>query len=281
MRLVHFEWMISEVAVPSINYVALGDGPNSGKFGLSNQQLKSETSGGNGVEKSSSDTVKISREAQQLFLRGSVLERQASMSVSELRNLHAMTRSMLIVFSDSVHGLGKVGLAANNLPNTEDADRLQLAQRAIDFAVAVHNYPPKKAENPFSGLDRKLLTSIIYDDTGYYAEAERYAAHYAAQQMDEDYFSGIIATLGSGDRRSFFEGAIEHFDNLSPVEKSIYPDGYREALQGYFNEEDERLAGFLELLLNYSLSKSGEATADFSMHDRISGFLGLAEVVKI
>ena len=193
------------------------------------------------------------------------------MSKAELQQSHATTRDMLISFSNSVHALGSAGLSAKHLPEADDPARLQQAQQAIDFAVAAHNYPPKTALNPFAGLERSSLASIVYDDTGHYTEAERYAAHYAAQQIDENYFTGLIGTLATGDRRSFYTGAIEHFDSLSPIEKSIYPDNYREALQGYLEEDNKQRASFLDLLLDLPVHKGSEPKliTNESMHDRM------------
>jgi hypothetical protein len=123
---------------------------------------------------------------------------------------------------------------------------LQEAEQAVAFALAQSNRR-MAAINPFAGLRREALCVVVFDDSGTYTLVERYAAYQAVRQSDADIFIKLIATTrGVVERRIVFRGLLEHYDRLLPIEKSIYPEGYRSVQQGHLDRE-EALYGPLKM----------------------------------
>jgi hypothetical protein len=181
-------------------------------------------------------TVSISSSAQAFYIQSSVAERQASMSKSELNSLYNKGQSDIYNFSQFISkgNYNKDDL----LPKTDDPSRLDLGQKALDYAIARHQSPPGKAANPFAGMARNDLSVVVYDDSGTYTDAERFAAYAELSRQDEAYFSKLFVRItNGGDNRFLFKSILDYFDELPPVEKSAYPDGYRDSIDSLYQEQ--------------------------------------------
>lgn len=175
--------------------------------------------------------------------------RQARLSKAELCELQAAMvgpRGVFTTFSVAVAEQGRQADALDVLPDSSDPTRLALAEKAVEFALG-HHHRRAYAENPFTGLPRATLCCVVYDESGPFTLAERYAANEALRVADGQFFINLIATThNTVERRVVFRGLLEHFDSLLPVERSIYPDGYRDVQQRYLDRE-EQLYGPLSL----------------------------------
>jgi len=121
----------------------------------------------------------------------------------------------------------------------------------------------------FLALDRSYampgqLTSIIYDDSGTYTVSERYAAWGEQQRQDYINLSHLFAlTTNGGDNRQVYKGLLDYFDALSSIERSIYPDDYRDKL-AHLLEAQEAQYGKLETSApNDSASASKSSVESF------------------
>lgn len=215
-----------------------------------------------GAVNSQRENVSISGAAQALYAQRSAAERQSSMSQSQLKSLHANTWDNLYSFSQSIANRSYSKEAM--LPNTDDPARLEMAQKSLDYAVSLHQSPPGRASNPFAGMERNDLSAVVYDDSGTFTMAERYAASAELRMQDETRFSALAAKLKpGGDNCEVFKGILEYFDDLPLIEKSAYTDGYRDSindrlqeqikqwgpLAGLFEEREEKLSNLSETIV--------------------------------
>lgn len=152
----------------------------------------------------------------------------------------------LSMFSRQVAAQGRQAPLLAELPETDDFERLQQVEKAVDFVLGLHQRRTL-ADNPFHDLSRQSLCCMVFDDQAVYTLAERFAASEALRQRDSLYFINLIATTRhTVERRLVFMGLLEHFDALLPIEQSIYPVDYRLAQQRHLDQE-EALYGRLEL----------------------------------
>jgi hypothetical protein len=166
--------------------------------------------------------VEISAQAQQL-------SKWDSLSKSEQRALYDTTMEVFLALDRSYAAPGQP--AQQDLPDSSDPARIDLAKRAVAYNASIRSSPPGQAPNPFAGVDRERLTSIIYDDSGTYTVSERYAACEEQQRQDYNSLSKLFAGVSNGgDNRLVYKGLLDYFDALSPIERSIYPDDYRDKL---------------------------------------------------
>lgn len=219
--------------------------------GNNSSEVSSARAGSN-----ASVTVSISSSAQALYVQGSASERQSTMSQSELKQLHSSTWSDIYNFS---HRLASRSYSEDELlPQTTDPDRLELGKKSLEYAVSLHQSPQGKASNPFAGVARSDLSAVVYDDSGTYTMAERYAASVELRAQTTEYFSGLSTKLtNGGDNREFFKSILDYFDDLSPVEKAAYPDGYRESIDGFYQEEQKKW-GLFDLIEKSTEKDTGE-----------------------
>lgn len=179
----------------------------------------------------------------------SLAAQQARLSKAELCDLQARIagpRGLLAAFAVQVAEQGRQAPDIQSLLESSNPEQMALTNSAVEFALARH-HRRAYARNPFAGLPRATLCCVVYDESGPYNLAERYAASEALQALDSRFFVQLIATTcNSVERRLVFKGLLEHFDALLPVEQSIYLDGYREVQQSYLDRE-ERLYGTLDL----------------------------------
>jgi hypothetical protein len=201
--------------------------------------LRHKGTGNSTAENTGSGTaanISISSSAQALYVQSSAAERQASISQGQLKQLHNNTWSDIYSFSQL---LGSRNYEKDQLlPQTDDPARLELGKKSLEYAIALHQSNPGNAPNPFAGMARNDLSAVVYDETGTYTIAERYAASAELRMQDEAYFSKLATKItNGGDNRVFFKSILEYFDELLPVEKSAYPDGYRGSIDRLYQEQ--------------------------------------------
>ena len=159
---------------------------------------------------------------------------------------------LLATFSTQVAEQGRQAPSLQLLPDTEHAMSLMFTDQAIEFALACH-HRRAYAKNPFAGFPREALCCVVYDESRRTNLAERYAANEELRAGDSRYFIKLIATTQhTVERRLVFQGLLEHFDALLPIEQSIYQDGYRDVQQAYL-EREQKLYGTLKLSKPLSL----------------------------
>lgn len=178
-----------------------------------------------------------------------LVEEQNTFSRKQLSELHGQwlgPHGVFAAFSAEVERLGRQAPVLGDLASLSSTARINEAEQAVAFALAQCNRR-HAAINPFGGRSRQELCCVVFDASGTYSLAERYAAFEAMRQSDSDFFIKLIATTrGVTERRIVFLGLLEHYDRLLPVEKSIYPEAYREVQQTHL-EREEGLYGPLVL----------------------------------
>lgn len=178
-----------------------------------------------------------------------MVHKQAVYSKEDLHTMHRQwlgPRGVFATFEEEIEQLGRQAPALEDLKKLTTPGRLQQAEQAVAFALA-QSHRRTAAINPFAGLRREALCGVVFDDSGLYTLVERYAAYQAVRKSDADIFIKLIATTrGVVERRIVFRGLLEHYDRLLPIEKSIYPEGYRSVQQGHLDRE-EALYGPLKM----------------------------------
>ena len=107
-----------------------------------------------------------------------------------------------------------------------DPEHALTAKQARAFAVDSAN-GGKKYQNPFDGMDRISLTAIATDETGLYTNDERDAAE---REMNKQQQSWIQRQAVGGITSKFYDEAKLQYAQLSPLEKSRYPNDYLDQL---------------------------------------------------
>lgn len=170
-----------------------------------------------------------------------LVEEQSQLSRDQLSELHKQwlgPHGVLATFSAEVERLGRQAPALDDLSSLGSAERMDEAERAVAFALALSNRR-RAANNPFGSRSRQDLCCVVFDESRAYTLAERYAAYEAMRQSDSDFFIKLIATTrGVTERRIVFHGLLEHYDRLLPIEKSIYPEAYRDVQQTHLDREE-------------------------------------------
>ena len=175
--------------------------------------------------------------------------RQAPLSHSVLCEQQASLmgpKGLFAQFARQIIELGRQAPQLDDLLELERPERREQAERAVDFVLGFH-HRRSYAENPFEQRSRAFLGVAVYDELAPFTLAERYAASQALRQLDGEYFIKLIATTRETvERRIVFHGLLQHFDALLPIERSIYPDNYRQVQQEHLQRE-EALYGRLQL----------------------------------
>ena len=170
-----------------------------------------------------------------------LVDEQSQLSRDQLSELHKQwlgPHGIFATFSAEVERLGRQAPALDDLCSLGSAERTNEAERAVAFALAQSNRR-RAANNPFGSRSRQDLCCVVFNETGAYTLAERYAAYEAMRQSDSDFFIKLIATTrGVTERRIVFRGLLEHYDRLLPIEKSIYPEAYRDVQQTHLDREE-------------------------------------------
>lgn len=170
-----------------------------------------------------------------------LVDEQSQLSRDQLSELHKQwlgPHGVFATFSAEVERLGRQAPALDDLSSLGSAERTNEAERAVAFALAQSNRR-RAVNNPFGSRPRQDLCCVVFNETGAYTLAERYAAYEAMRQSDSDFFIKLIATTrGVTERRIVFRGLLEHYDRLLPIEKSIYPEAYRDVQQTHLDREE-------------------------------------------
>ncbi|HEX8592332.1 MAG TPA: hypothetical protein VF682_03475 [Pseudomonas sp.] len=189
------------------------------------------------------------RQGNTLHVFRKLAARQAGLSKAELSDRQSRLlgpQGILMNFSRQVARLGRQAPLLDEVMELEDRQNLTLVEDAVRFVLGQHDRCVA-FENPFSSQTREFLCCIVFDDVAPYTLVERYAASEALRQQDGQFFFGLIATTRhTVERRLVFQGLLEHFDGLLPIEQSIYPADYRCAQKSHLDRE-EQLYGKLEL----------------------------------
>ncbi len=171
-----------------------------------------------------------------------LVHEQAAFSKEHLYTLHKQwfgPRGMFAMVGEEIEQLGRQAPVLDSVRKLKTPQRLQEAERAVAFALTQSNRRGV-AVNPFKGRRREALCCVVFDESAGYTLVERYAAYEAIRQSDANLFIKLIATTrGVVERRIVFRGLLEHYDRLLPIEKSIYPDGYRAAQQAHLDREQQ------------------------------------------
>lgn len=170
-----------------------------------------------------------------------LVDEQSRLSRDQLSELHKQwlgPHGVFATFSAEVERLGRQAPALDDLSSLGSTERMNQAERAVAFALAQSNRR-RATNNPFGSRSRQDLCCVVFDDSRAYTLAERYAAYEAMRQSDSDFFIKLIATTrGVTERRIVFHGLLEHYDRLLPIEKSIYPEAYRDVQQAHLDREE-------------------------------------------
>ena len=184
-------------------------------------------------------TLSISDAARALYSLGSEDEPPVQIPNKELKDSYV--KGQLDVYNFGQLIAGRNYNKEDLLPKTDDSERSKLGQESLNYAIGLSQIPTKNVPNPFSGMARNDLSAIVYSDNGSYTDAERYAAYGELSKQDEAYFSQLYAKVtNGGDNRDIFKGIMDYFDELPPVEKSAYREGFRESIDSLYQEQTEQ-----------------------------------------
>lgn len=116
------------------------------------------------------------------------------------------------------------------VPNPLDAESSASAAAANAYAAN------PKSPNPFAGLSRGQLSSIVNDESGSFTTNERYAAYRQAWDEELAWRSKAVADAmeeyhRTGKLTDFFGSALSHFSTLPSAEQALYPENYAADLQ--------------------------------------------------
>ena len=184
-------------------------------------------------------TLSISDAARALYSLSSADEPQAQLSNRDLKDSYVKGQRDVYNFGQLIAGgnYNKDDL----LPKTDDSERSALGQQSLNYAIGHSQIPTKNFPNPFGGMARNDLSAIVYGDNDTYTEAERYAAYAELSKQDETYFSQLYAKVtNGGDNREIFKGIMDYFDELPPVEKSAYREGFRDSIDSLYQEQTKQ-----------------------------------------
>jgi hypothetical protein len=184
--------------------------------------------------------VTISPKASQLLQQSKGLN---ELSKTELKAIYERTHSpsnFLFTVSKGINASGRDAKILAELPLDRSPERIAQAQKVAEYAFINHT-TLSRSNNPYQDLSRDELCAIIYDETGNHTPAERYVAFGTRQHNDFVAFTELAKGIYVKDKTPLYQGLLDFFDALSPVERSQYPDDYRDRYVGFLkNAERER-----------------------------------------
>jgi hypothetical protein len=182
----------------------------------------------------STDTITLSDTAKEMAAEATSW---ASMSPSELKGIHDRTWNTFGQFDAKFAAQGTKVFYDDERTSGTPAE-LAFSKQIANYMVSIHTIPTGNVVNPYAGASRAMVTSIMYDTNGKYTTSERYAA--AAEQGKQDYiyFSRLgDAAVRSNDQRQLYQGVLDYYAALSPVETSVFPGGYQEQAGAYLKQQ--------------------------------------------
>jgi hypothetical protein len=194
-----------------------------------------------GATNSSTDTITLSDTAKEMAAQATSW---ASMSKSQLQGIYNGTWNTFVQFDANFAAQGNK-VFYDDERTTGTPTELAFSKQVANYMVSIHSVPPGNVANPYAGDSREMVTSIMYDTSGKYTTSERYAAAAEQGQQDYNYLSNLFASVPKdSDHRKMYQGILDYYDALSPVETSVYPGGYREQTEAYLKQQ-ETLFGVL------------------------------------
>jgi len=177
-----------------------------------------------------------------------LVHEQASLGSDSLVELHRMwlgPRGVFAALSAEIEHMGRQAPGLDDVQLLETPQRIEAAERAIAYALAKSNRRVATV-NPLRGRSREALCCIAFDEYAGYTLVERYTAYEAIRESDSAFFIKLIATTrGVSERRIVFRGLLEHYDRLMPLEKCIFPLGYRAVQQAHLEREEAARGGWM------------------------------------
>lgn len=188
-----------------------------------------------GATNSSTDTITLSDTAKEMAAQATSW---ASMSKSQLQGIYNGTWNTFVQFDANFSAQGNKVFYDDERTSGTPAE-LAFSKQVANYMVSIHSVPPGNVANPYAGDSREMVTSIMYDTSGKYTTSERYAAAAEQGQQDYSYLSNLFASVPKdSDHRKMYQGILDYYDALSPVETSVYPGGYREQTEAYLKQQD-------------------------------------------
>lgn len=226
----------------------------------------SATSAAAGTSNSSSDTISLSDTAKDMAAQATSW---ASMSQSQLQGIYNGTWNTFGQFDANFAAQGTKVFTAD-VQTTGTPAEIAFSKQVANYMVSIHEEPQGGVANPYAGASRAVVTSIMYDTSGKYTTSERYAAAAEQGQQDFIYFGklGAAAVSNSSNQPQLYQGALDFYGALSPVEKSVSPGGYQEQVGAYL-KQSETLFGMLskkdaDNLQQFMLNTFNEGTVSAS-----------------
>lgn len=159
--------------------------------------------------------VALSPEAKALSAQTSTTESNWPKTVGE--------HGVLLQLATQIQTLGKDADLLREVPNSDDPARLELAEQAKNYALA-------GGENPFSGVARKTLSNIAFDDSGTFTAAERFAAMSEISVRDGEFWTKNYELVKSAQAREdhktvysiITQANLKLLSGMSTTEKSMH-----------------------------------------------------------
>jgi hypothetical protein len=182
----------------------------------------------------STSSVIISTEAQGLYRQEQSAEKPPP-SKAELQAIFQRTNgptSNSVRLSTQMNSQGKTSELLMQKPLDTSPERLAKAEKIASFVFIQHT-TLNRTGNPYDGLSRDELSNIYYDETGNHTPAERYLAGFTRQVKDFEFL-----TRNTGNSGTSYRAQIAFYDARSPVERSMYSEGYREQLVSFLEQAE-------------------------------------------
>ncbi|MGV8916942.1 MAG: hypothetical protein ACOH2R_03915 [Pseudomonas sp.] len=189
---------------------------------------------------SASETAKVSALSRQLSESATRADaRDGSASRSELGEFAERILNRLV---GDVYQANK---AKHNreVPDTDDPALLKRARQATEFLTQKFS-GDFSGKNPFSGLSREQLSTIVYDEAGPYTVNERRAAWGGVQDLEQQWRGKLMAdgwaeSATTGKKPKFYAEVLAHYKSLPLIEQAQYPGDYEARIQSYIDGAQE------------------------------------------
>lgn len=214
-----------------------------------------------GTTNSSTDTITLSDAAQEMAAQATSW---TSMSQSQLQGIYNSTWNTFGQFDANFAAQGDKVFYDDERTSGTSAE-VAFSKQIANYMVSIHTEPQGGVANPYAGDSRAMVTSIMYDTSGKYTTSERYAAAAEQGQQDYTYLSHLFSSVPTDpDQRKMYQGILDYYAALSPVETSVFPGGYQEQAGTYLKQQ-QTLFGVLstqeaDSVQRFMLSTFNEST---------------------
>ena len=215
------------------SYSLINTGSKSGQISISSfsQMSKTSETQDESINQDGS-TLTISTLSTQLAISARLIDEMvATLSPDELAKKAKAISNQISRGSDDSNKTKH----DSELPQTDDPELLARAKQATAY-VNDASKGGHSVKNPFSGLSREQLSSIVYNDSGTFTVNERQAAWRESYNQEEAWGEKVAAQAvaeykNSGKMTHFFTSVLEHFNQLPAIEQAQYPKDYATDLQ--------------------------------------------------